>query len=152
MPEAMDSKKTTHVSFDIKTARKPIFHALLEARQRLGGGTDALVDGDGRVLTYDEIIRASFVLGDALKKGTKAGENVGVMLPTGAGAAIALFALSAYGRVPTMLNFTSGEAGVKSALRTAKVRRVITAHRFIELGKFEELETALREVCELVYL
>ena len=140
------------IVFDIRTARKPVFHALLEARDAFGGGADALVDGDGRVLTYDEIIRASFVLGDALKKGTRAGENVGVMLPTGAGAAIAFFALSAYGRVPTMLNFTSGEAGLKSALKTAKVRRIVTAHRFIELGKFEELEAALSKLCELVYL
>src|SRR3984957_11081557 len=110
--------RSKRITFDIKNARKPVFHALLEARDAFGGATDALVDGDGRVLTYDEIIRASFVLGDALKKGTKAGENVGVMLPTGAGAGIAFFALSAYGRVPTMLNFTSGEAGVKSALKT----------------------------------
>ena len=78
-----------------------------------GGGTLALVDGDGRVLTYDEIIRASFALGDALKNGTRAGEYVGVMLPTGAGAAIAFFALSAYGRVPTMLNFTSRRSGLE---------------------------------------
>jgi acyl-[acyl-carrier-protein]-phospholipid O-acyltransferase/long-chain-fatty-acid--[acyl-carrier-protein] ligase len=41
---------------------------------------------------------------------------------------------------------------VKSALKTAKVRRIITAHRFIELGKFEELAAALSKVCELVYL
>ena len=140
------------IPFDLKAAHKPVFHALLEARDQFGGDKPALVDGDGRLFTYDEIIRASFVLGDALKKGTKAGENVGVLLPTGAGAAIGFFALTAYGRVPTMLNFTSGEAGLKSALRTAKVRRVVTAHRFIELGKFEELEAALAPVCEMVYL
>ena len=140
------------IPFDLKAAHKPVFHALLEARDQFGGDKPALVDGDGRLFTYDEIIRASFVLGDALKKGTKAGENVGVLLPTGAGAAIGFFALTAYGRVPTILNFTSGEAGLKSALRTAKVRRVVTAHRFIELGKFEELEAALAPVCEMVYL
>ncbi|HWY61403.1 MAG TPA: AMP-binding protein [Rhizomicrobium sp.] len=142
----------SRISFDLKTAQKPVFHALLEARDNFGGGKPALVDGDGRVLSYDEIIRASFVLGDALKKGTRAGENVGVLLPTGAGAAIAFFALSAYGRVPTMLNFSAGEACIQSAIRTAKVSRVVTAHRFIELGKFEALEAALSKQCELVYL
>jgi acyl-[acyl-carrier-protein]-phospholipid O-acyltransferase/long-chain-fatty-acid--[acyl-carrier-protein] ligase len=74
------------------------------------------------------------------------------MLPTGMGAAIAFFALSAYGLVPAMLNFTAGEAGLKSALRTAKVKRIVTAHRFIELGKFEKLESALGGLCELIYL
>ena len=55
-----------------RQAQKPVFHALLEARDSFGGATPALVDGDGRALTYDEIIRASFALGDALKKGTRA--------------------------------------------------------------------------------
>ena len=149
----MDSPvKNSRPVFQPGDARKPVFHALLEARDTFGGSKPALVDGDGRVLTYDEIIRAAFVLGDALKKGTRAGENVGLLLPTGAGAVIAFFALSAYGRVPTMLNFTAGEAGLKSALKTAQVKHVITAHRFIELGKFEELETALGKVSNLVYL
>ncbi len=144
--------RPSRIPFDIAAARKPLFHALLEARDTFGGGTLALVDGDGRVLSYDEIIRACFVLGDTLKKGTRAGEHVGVMLPTGAGAAIAFFALSAYGRVPTMLNFTAGEAGLKSALKTAQVKRIVTARRFIELGKFEELDTSLKQVAEVIYL
>ena len=121
-------------------------------RDIYGGGTPALVDGDGRVLSYDEIIRASFALGHALKRGTRRHEHVGVLLPTGAGAAVAFFALSAFGRVPTMLNFTAGEAGLKSALRTAKIRRVVTARRFIDLGKFDELAAHLATQCELVYL
>jgi len=119
-PRTNPSGRPSRIPFDIAAAQKPLFHALLEARDIFGGGTFALVDGDGRVLTYDEILRASFVLGDALKKGTRAGEHVGVMLPTGAGAAIAVFALSAYGRVPTMLNFTAGETGLKSALKTPR--------------------------------
>ncbi len=59
------------------------------------------------------------------------------MLPTGAGSTIAVLALSAYGRIPTMMNFTSGAAGLGSALKTAKVKRIVTARRFIELGKLE---------------
>ena len=146
------SDRQSRIPFDLKSAQKPVFHALLDARDTFGGKTQALVDGDGRTLSYDEIIRASFALGDALKKGARPGENVGVMLPTGLGAALAFFALSAYGLVPTMLNFTSGEAGLKSALKTANVRRIVTAHRFIEIGKFEELEAALKPVAEMVYL
>ncbi len=149
----MDSvARPSRIAFDINQAQKPVFHALLQARDTFGGATPALVDGDGRTLTYNEMIRASFALGDALKNGTRGGENVGVMLPTGLGAAIAFFALSAFGRVPTMLNFTSGEASLKSALAIAKIRRIVTARRFIEVGKFEELEASLGRLCELVYL
>ena len=151
-PTSNSSARPSRIPFDIRMAQKPLFHALLEARDSFGGGTLALVDGDGRTLSYDEFIRACFVLGDALKKGTRNGEHVGVMLPTGLGAALAVFALSAYGRVPTMLNFTSGEAGLKSALKTAQVKRIITARRFIELGKFEDLDASLKQVAEIIYL
>ncbi len=140
------------VPFDVREAHKSVFRALTDARSRHGGSRAALVDGDGRMMSYDELVRAALALGHALKKGTKSGEAVGVMLPSGAAAVIAFFAVSAYGRVPAMLNFTAGPANLKSALATAKVKRIVTAHRFVELGKFEPLIAALKEVAEIVYL
>ncbi|MEJ1969795.1 MAG: AMP-binding protein [Rhizomicrobium sp.] len=140
------------VPFDMSRSEKPVFHALVEARSKYGADHAALVDGDERVLTYEEIIRASLALGHALKRGTRPGESVGVLLPTGAGSIIAFFALSAYGRVPAMLNFTAGAAGLKSAIRTAKVKRVVTARRFVELGKLDALIGELEKSCKLVYL
>jgi len=140
------------VPFDVDRAYKPVFRALTQARSRFGGKRAALVDGDERVLTYDEIVRASLALGHALKAGTRAGEAVGVMLPSGAGAVIAFFAVSAYGRVPAMLNFTAGAAAIKAALQMAQIKRIVTAHKFIELGKFEALIDELKDSAEIVYL
>jgi acyl-[acyl-carrier-protein]-phospholipid O-acyltransferase / long-chain-fatty-acid--[acyl-carrier-protein] ligase len=148
MPEAGTPRK---VPFDPAVARRSIFQALAEARAEYGGGTVALVDGDERTLTYDAIIRASFALGSALKAGTARGECVGVMLPTGAAAALTFFALSAFGRVPTMLNFTSGLAGLKSALCTARVKRLVTARRLIEVAGLEAVIAGLSDV-EIDYL
>ena len=51
-----------------------------------------------------------------------------------------------------MLNFTAGAAGMKSALKTAQIKRIVTAHKFVELGKLEELIAELSEVAEIVYL
>src|ERR1700748_691174 len=118
------SGRPTRIPFDPRAVHGSVFQALLDARSEYGGGTPILVDFDGRVLTYDELVRASFALGHALRKGTKRDEKVGIMLPTGVGAAVAFLALSAYGRVPTMINFTSGAADLKSAIRTAEVKRV----------------------------
>jgi len=140
------------VPFDVDRAYKPVFRALTQARSKFGGKRAALVDGDERVLTYDEIVRASLALGHALKAGTRAGEAVGVMLPSGAGAVIAFFAVSAYGRVPAMLNFTAGAAAIKAALQMAQIKRIVTAHKFIELGKFEALIDELKDSAEIVYL
>lgn len=148
------SELSTRRPFDPAATRRPLFHALIEARREHGGRTVALVDGDDRTFTYDEIILASFALGSALKRGTRAGECVGVMLPTGAAATLTFFALSAYGRIPTMLNFTSGLAGLKSALATAQVKRVITARRLVEKAELQSLVAGLIEGqgAEIVYL
>jgi acyl-[acyl-carrier-protein]-phospholipid O-acyltransferase/long-chain-fatty-acid--[acyl-carrier-protein] ligase len=140
------------VAFDIGRAHQPVFQALVEARSRYGAEKQALVDGDERVLSYEEIIRAALALGHALKRGTKRGESVGIMLPTGAGSVIAFFAVSAYGRVPAMLNFTSGLAGLRSALSTAKVKRIVTARRFVELAKAEHIVEAMTGHYDIVYL
>jgi acyl-[acyl-carrier-protein]-phospholipid O-acyltransferase/long-chain-fatty-acid--[acyl-carrier-protein] ligase len=133
-------------------ARRTLFSALVEARGTFGGKRPILVDGDERTLNYDEILRATLALGHALKKGTRHGESVGVLLPTGLGSVIAAYALSAYGRVPAMLNFTAGENWLQAALTAAEIKRVVTARRFIDLGKFEALEACLKSRVELVYL
>jgi acyl-[acyl-carrier-protein]-phospholipid O-acyltransferase/long-chain-fatty-acid--[acyl-carrier-protein] ligase len=140
------------VPFDLPRAQKPLFHALLEARGTHGGKRIAIVDGDERRLSYDEIVRASLALGSALRKGTRPGEAVGIMLPSGAGAIVAFFALSAYGRVPAMLNFTAGAAAIRAAMHMARVGRIVTARRFIELGKFESLIGELGNGAEIIYL
>jgi len=141
---------STRRPFDPRSARRTVFRALADARREHGGATVALVDGDERTFTYDDIILASFGLGSALKEGTRAGECVGVMLPTGAPAALTFFALSAFGRIPTMLNFTSGLSGLRSALATARVKRVITARRLVEVAGLQAVVAGLG--VKVVYL
>ncbi len=149
----MSSTTPKRVPYDPAVTRHSVFHAVAQARQAHGGGTIALVDGDDRALSYDAIIQGSFALGSALKRCTRNGECVGVMLPTGAAAALAFFALSAMGRVPTMLNFTSGLAGLKSALGTAQVKRIVTAHKLVKVAGLEDLVAGLSEAgLEIVYL
>jgi acyl-[acyl-carrier-protein]-phospholipid O-acyltransferase/long-chain-fatty-acid--[acyl-carrier-protein] ligase len=138
------------IPFDPSVADHSLFQALIEARAKHGGDAIALVDGDDRALSYDDILRGSFALGSALKSGTRGGETIGVMLPTGAAATVTFFALSAFGRVPAMLNFTSGLAGLKSALCTAQVKRVITARRLVEVAGLQEVVAGLD--AEILYL
>ncbi len=137
---------------NIMQTKKTLFQALIDARARFGGIRPAIVDSDERVLTYDGIVRAALALGHALKKGTSRGEPVGIMLPTSAAAVIAFFAVSAFGRIPAMLNFTSGAASLRSALRTAKIKCIVTARRFIELAKLDALAAELSMAANLAYL
>jgi len=140
------------IPYDPRAARRSLFEALVTARREHGGTAPALVDADERVLNYDTLVKGALALGHALKRDTADGEWVGVMLPTGAAATVTVFALSAYGRVPTMINFTSGAANILSALKTAKVTHIITAHRFVTLGKFEDLVETLARAVTILYL
>src|SRR6185436_21157322 len=139
-------------AYDPRNAEIAVFPALLAARKEYGGRKIALHDADDRKLSYDDIIRAAFALGSALKRGTRRGEAVGVMLPTGAGAVITFFALNAYGRVPAMVNFTAGPRNVRAAMKAAKVRKIATAHAFIEKAELGPLVDELRNDVEFVYL
>ncbi|MEM8635279.1 MAG: AMP-binding protein [Pseudomonadota bacterium] len=138
--------------YNPRASQTGLFSGLMRARSEFGGGTIAVVDGDERKLTYNEIVRAAFGLGSALKKGTQREENVGILLPTGAGAIIAFYAVLATGRVPAMLNFTAGPKNIKSALKAAEIKRIVTAHKFIELGGLETLIEELKDEAEIVYL
>ena len=139
-------------AYDPRHAETGVFTALLAARKEYGGKKIVLHDADDRKLSYDDIIRAAFALGSALKKGTRRGEAVGVMLPTGAGAVITFFAVNAYGRVPAMLNFSAGSRNVRAALKAAQVKRIITAHAFIEKAELHELVGELKSDAEFIYL
>jgi len=135
-----------------RRSRKSIFHALLAASHKKGADAVALIDGDGRALSYKEIIRASFALSGPLARATQRGEKVGIMMPTGAGAVIALMAAFAQGRTPAMFNFTSGARNLKAAARAAEVKKVVTARKFIEIAKLEALIEEMAGAVEFLYL
>ncbi len=141
-----------HGPFDFARTRVTLFDALVRIRNAKGGSTPILEDHDRKVLTYDGLIRAAFALGGRLKRMTAPNEAVGVLLPTGVGATVTFFALHAIGRTPAMLNFTAGPANLKAGCAAAKVRRVLTARRFVEQGQLDRLVEELGRSVEITYL
>lgn len=129
-----------------------MFDALLEARAMHGSNHLVLDDIDQQPLTYGGLITASLALGGVLAKRTRAGEHVGVLLPTSRAAVVTFFALQATSRVPAMLNFSTGPAAGRAACAAAEIRLVITARRFIERAKLEPLVAALAESATVIYL
>lgn len=130
-------------AFDARRAERSVFDALLDARDRYGAKKLILEDQDRKPLSYTDLIRASFALGRKIAAMTEPGEHVGVLLPSGAGVVVTFFALHAFGRIPTMLNFTAGIRNVKAACKMAGVKRVLTAHRFVDQAKLDDLIDAL---------
>ncbi|MEP3654446.1 MAG: AMP-binding protein [Litorimonas sp.] len=132
--------------------RRNLFEAFIDACRAHGKSKSILTDGDGKTFTYAELLRASFALSAPLKHVTEEEEAVGILLPTGAGAVIALLSIHAAGRIPAMLNFTAGTKNLTAACKTAPLKTVVTARKFIEIGGLSSLIEELSEVVNIIYL
>ncbi len=108
-------------TYNAQATERSVLDALLWAKGTYGGAKTAIIDGDERALSYNDISRAAFALGSALKRQTGSGDTVGILLPTGVGPVIVFFALISAGRLPAMLNFTSGSKNLRSACSTAQI-------------------------------
>ena len=122
---------------------RTLFRALLDARG-LNGRKAAAVEDINRVpLTYGKLVVGALALGQPLAALSRPGEAVGLMLPNINGTVVAFFALQAAGRVPAMLNYTSGLASLSAACTAAEIRTVVTARAFVTQGKLEPLVAGL---------
>jgi acyl-[acyl-carrier-protein]-phospholipid O-acyltransferase/long-chain-fatty-acid--[acyl-carrier-protein] ligase len=139
-------------SFDPRSCERSLFDALIDARAKYGAKKPILEDQERNPLSYTDLIRAAFALGRKIAAMTKPGERVGVMLPASSAAVVTFFALHAFGRTPTMLNFTAGIRNLKAACELAGVKRVLTSHRFVEQGKLHDLVDALEPLAAITYL
>jgi acyl-[acyl-carrier-protein]-phospholipid O-acyltransferase / long-chain-fatty-acid--[acyl-carrier-protein] ligase len=142
----------TDLVFQTSDYHKTLFAALQEAR-RINGGRQIIIDDvRHQPLSYNKLIAASFVLGRRLAGLTNPGERIGVLLPNASAAAVTFFALQVIGRVPALLNFSTGLAGMSAACRAAELRFVLTSRQFLKMAKLEETAAKLAAETTLVFL
>lgn len=94
--------------------------------------------------SFKDIIVKSFVLGKFFKRQTGHFEHVGILLPNTIANVCTFFGLSAYERVPVMLNFSVGAKNVISMCNTAQVKLVVTSLAFIKNAKLETVVDVLK--------
>ena len=103
--------------------------------------------------TYRDIIIKSFVLGKYFKRRTAPEEHVGMLLPNSVAAVCTFFGLTAYSRIPVMLNFSVGAQNMLSMCKTAEVKIVVTSLMFIKMAKMEDVAEAMEKSgIKVVYL
>jgi acyl-[acyl-carrier-protein]-phospholipid O-acyltransferase/long-chain-fatty-acid--[acyl-carrier-protein] ligase len=129
-----------------------LWNALLKAYYTNGQNFKAVEDVTFSPLTYRHLVQRSTILGKYLAKKTKSTENVGILLPNSVGSVVTFFALQSIGRVAAMLNFTSGEKAILSALLTANIQLVLTSKRFIELANLGDLVASISKQATVRYL
>ena len=138
--------------FDVAGARKSLFAALLEATARHGRRRVALEDPERKPLTYGSLVLGALVLGRKLAAQTSPRETVGLMLPNVQGMAVTLFGLSAFGRVPALLNFTAGTKNLRAACDLSGLKTIVTSRRFVDQAKLDEELAAMAEGRRVIFL
>lgn len=149
---AILSDLMTEMMFVTSNYRSTLLDRVFDARD-IHGGKHVIAEDVQRVpCTYTQLLRRVTVLGKLFEAGTQPREFVGVLLPNMITTMATILGLHAIGRVPAMLNYTIGAAGMQSACATAKIRRVITSRRFVQMAKLEKTVASLSEQVEVVYL
>ena len=132
--------------------RETLFSALVSAMRRFGRHTPGQwEDMKPAKYSYGELLKITLALGRLSDKVTEPGEHVGVLMPNMTASVGLLIGLSAFGRIPCMLNYTAGTDGLQNACHAAGIRKVITSREFLKKANIEDQALGLRNI-ELIYL
>jgi acyl-[acyl-carrier-protein]-phospholipid O-acyltransferase/long-chain-fatty-acid--[acyl-carrier-protein] ligase len=140
------------MQFMASKTQQTLFASLLDARDIHGGNHEVAEDLERIPLSYNALITRSLIIGNALKNMTETDENIGLLLPNSSKTLCVLLGLSIHQRVPAMLNYSTGSAGMIAACQIANVKTVLSSRRFIELAHLENEATLLKEHVNILYL
>jgi len=142
----------TGLIFETRDHEQTLFQALLDARHVHGKSAIALEDAERNPMSYDAVLLRSLIVGRRLAKMSSKGESVGLLLPNMTVTAICFFGLQAFGRIPAMLNFSTGTGNMVAAVQVAKIDSVLTSRRFIEMAKLQDAVKGISEYSRITYL
>ncbi len=143
-----ETRPISNASNDSET----LFSALVSATRRYGRNTPGQwEDQKPGTYSYADLLKMTLALGRLAGKVTSPGEHVGVLMPNMASGVALMLGLSAFGRVPCMLNYTAGSEGMRSACQTARISTVLTSRIFLHKAELTAQITELKDI-RLVYL
>ncbi|MFC1659364.1 AMP-binding protein [Pseudomonadota bacterium] len=133
--------------------QKTLFQILLDQLNILGRNYIIAEDITKKPLSYGQLVTHSFVLGHRISKATRSGKHVGIMLPNMVKSITVFFSLQAYGRIPTMINFSVGSQAIISACKTAQLKTIYSSRKFVETANLINIvEVIKKEGINIVYL
>ena len=133
------------------TPQRTLFEALVEATRIQGRATRVMEDMRQIELSYAEILRTTLALGRMSARLAPENARIGVLMPNLGTTVCLIFGMSAFKRVPAMLNYSAGVQGMLDACTTAQVQVAITSRKFLEAAKLEETVAAMQAI-HWVYL
>ncbi|MBA3813981.1 MAG: acyl-[ACP]--phospholipid O-acyltransferase [Alphaproteobacteria bacterium] len=134
----------TTMMFSTSSFHKTLFTSLLESRKRYGSSTPILEDATRTTFTYGAFLLKVFTLSRLMDRAVQGKAPVGLMLPNTHGLVVSFWALSAIGRIPALLNYTSGAQAILAACRIANIKTIFTSRVFVEKAHLQDLITLLK--------
>ncbi len=130
---------------------RTIFEAFLDALDEYGSDYKLIEDLNETEETYQDLLKKSLVLGKIACKTSSSKETIGVLMPNITNTIALILGMSAFNRVPAILNYTSGTAGMQNACTAANIKTVITSRKFIETAGLESVVANFKNL-NIVYL
>ncbi len=90
----------------------------------------ALIDDVSGVLTYRKLLLATLVIASMLSKNPA--KHIGILLPASAGSFIGYFGCLLAGKIPVMLNWTTGPINLQHSIDLLGITNILTSQRFID--------------------
>ena len=144
--------RMSDLRFVTSDIRRTLFAAFEEAAKARGLSRAAVEDPLSGALTLRMFRIGVGVLARKIAALSRPGETIGVLLPNANGAAVTFMALQAAGRVPAMLNFTSGAHNLAAACEEALVRLVLTSRAFVDQANLGPEIEAIGAHARIVWL
>ena len=130
---------------------RTLFEAFLDAIDKFGGNYKLIEDLNETEETYQDLLKKSLALGKIATKVSAPNEAVAVLMPNITNTLALILGMSAFNRIPAMLNYTAGTAGMQNACIAANIKTVITSHKFIEAAGLASVVANLKNL-NIVYL
>ncbi|MBC4013268.1 bifunctional acyl-ACP--phospholipid O-acyltransferase/long-chain-fatty-acid--ACP ligase [Morganella morganii] len=140
----MDARMTCRPSLTLP-------QAFLGAVKRYGRFQRIIDDINFSEDSYQGLLKKSLGLSCIISHYTKEGERTGFLLPNATVMGAAILGASMRRRIPALLNYTAGVAGLRNAMKAAGITTIITSRQFLEKGKLTHLPEQLTEA-NWVYL
>ena len=90
----------------------------------------AVADRLSGALTYRRLLVGASLLGRRMAR--LEGEAVGIMLPASAAADLVFFALHLAGKLPVIMNWTTGPANLAHAVKKLDLKHIVTSRKFVD--------------------
>jgi acyl-[acyl-carrier-protein]-phospholipid O-acyltransferase/long-chain-fatty-acid--[acyl-carrier-protein] ligase len=110
-----------------------------------------LEDATLQKLTYRKLMVGADVLADALRGAVTGGERIGLLLPNVNATPVVILALWSLGKVPAMLNFSSGTPTMLACAELAGLKHIVTSRAFLERARLN-VDEFVKAGIRLIYL